>query len=62
MFHRLVMQSDFIITSNQCWSQPAALQSSLLYQDDSDLWHAADDLELIEELVSADDLAHFFWT
>jgi len=56
------MQSDFIITSNQCWSQPAALQSSLLYQDDSDLWHAADDLELIEELVSADDLAHFFWT
>ena len=62
VFHRLVMQNDSIMTSNQCWSQPAALQRSLLYQDDSELWHAADDLELTEELVSADDLAHFFWT
>ncbi len=36
--------------------------TELLYQDDSEPWHAADDLELTEELVSADDLAHFFWT
>ena len=62
VFHRLLMYNDFIMTSNQCWSQPAALHRSLLYQDDSQPWHAADDLELIEELVSADDLAHFFWT
>ncbi len=32
------------------------------YQDNSESWHAAGDLELSEELVSADDLAQFFGT